>query len=281
MPTIKPFARAGYYTVLDNLLLDWLMPRLAPASWKVFCFLYRQTRGYHRERIGCTYRDIRDGTGIGSDATVSRALKALDGMGLTERMSGEGSGANTYGLNLDWAVEVEGDVYRRVDDADAVEASTTPTIDAPLPPGEAPETLRDVFDALRQQVRTTRADRVQALLRDTCSFLYNFTPTYKAVGGWKKQHGGAGRALNLLLAYCHCDVRGNPLHYIAAAEARKRRGEDPPPPDLAHLDRIGVSERTYYINERGYDPDAFKRAGHDEKGNRMWRYLSPDPQTDE
>ena len=80
-PAIKPFARQGHFTALDNAVIDCLMPELSGAELKVLLLVIRRTRGWQKEEDSLSYRQITEGTGIRSSSTVSRAVNKLQKMG--------------------------------------------------------------------------------------------------------------------------------------------------------------------------------------------------------
>ncbi len=74
---VKPFTDQGHYTEVHNLAFDYIMPRVSGSAWKVLCFIIRQTRGWGKKSEFLPYEAIKTGTGIKTDATVSKALQEL------------------------------------------------------------------------------------------------------------------------------------------------------------------------------------------------------------
>lgn len=79
---VAVFARAGFFTVFDNALLDHVLPTLSPNAWKVLCLVVRRTVGFQRETTpqdgrGLSLPRIRKATGIRSKTTVRKALDEL------------------------------------------------------------------------------------------------------------------------------------------------------------------------------------------------------------
>jgi hypothetical protein len=82
--TIRPFGAPGH-TQFDNNILDYIMPRISASAWKILCFVIRKTWGWEdkdsptgrKERDEIAYSQMREGTGIRSDTTISRALDEL------------------------------------------------------------------------------------------------------------------------------------------------------------------------------------------------------------
>ena len=77
MKSIKPFDRQGTYVVMDTALFDYLMPIAPATAWKILCYILRRTRGCQKEDADISYREIKVGTGIKSDATISKGIKWL------------------------------------------------------------------------------------------------------------------------------------------------------------------------------------------------------------
>jgi hypothetical protein len=171
------------------------------------------------------------------------------------------------------------------DDSDA--ENETPTFDS------IGEERQHFAAALEEAV----GGQAQAILREVCERLYGFTAGYKEIGGWKKRVAYAAddparRALNLLYRYAHASIDGHPLHYISAAEARRRREGDAPsgspalparPEHGAVYTRPEVRFYTSASSNSGggeIDEDHFHGAGTDPAsgGDRVWRYLDPDEQ---
>jgi phage replication O-like protein O len=86
---IKPFARQGYFTAIDNVILDEIMPRLSGTEWKILCFIIRKTVGFQKETDAIAYSQIVKGTGIRSRNAVAQALRELQGLTKTSWPSGQ------------------------------------------------------------------------------------------------------------------------------------------------------------------------------------------------
>ncbi|TXH54717.1 MAG: hypothetical protein E6Q97_10265 [Desulfurellales bacterium] len=75
---IKPFAQPDRdYTRLHNVLFDVVMPTMKPNAWKMLCFILRKTNGWNKTEAQLSYNQLRAGTGIQSDATLSATIKEL------------------------------------------------------------------------------------------------------------------------------------------------------------------------------------------------------------
>ena len=105
---VKPFARQGHYVVFDTALLDYVMPGISHTAWKILCYIIRRTRGWQKDHDKISYRQIKKGTGIKSDTTVSSGLKLLvsDKKIVLAQGSGDKWTAYTYGLNADFELEI-------------------------------------------------------------------------------------------------------------------------------------------------------------------------------
>lgn len=74
---VYPFAEQGHFTAVHNFVFRRIMPLVSPNAFKVLCFIISETIGYGRPSRGLSYEDIKAGTGIGNDTTVSNALTEL------------------------------------------------------------------------------------------------------------------------------------------------------------------------------------------------------------
>jgi len=105
---IKPFSGQGRYTIFDNIILDHIMPGLSPNSWKCLCFIIRKTVGWQKDIDAISFSQIRKGTGIGSNATVSKALKELESRHyILVGRPNETWESNLYTLNTGLEIELE------------------------------------------------------------------------------------------------------------------------------------------------------------------------------
>jgi hypothetical protein len=101
--SVKPFARQGHYTVIDNFILDHIMPVLAPNAWKVLCFIIRKTVGWHKDEDKLSLGQIMAGTGIKNRNTVSNAISQLEqGNYILVHRPADQKTPNTYSLNSDY-----------------------------------------------------------------------------------------------------------------------------------------------------------------------------------
>lgn len=104
---VKPFKRQGYYVVIDWSIFDQVMPKTPHTAWKILCFIMRHTKGRQQEDDDLSYSQIRTGTGIRSDATISKGLKQLKSMGIIHITGpAEQFLACNYRLNLEFEINV-------------------------------------------------------------------------------------------------------------------------------------------------------------------------------
>jgi len=96
---------APNYTQFPNLLLDWLMPKVSGAEFKVIAYIVRQTWGYHRydDFVSISLTAIVAGTGL-SRSAVNDALKMYDERGFIlidkHASPAHGKESNTYRLRV-------------------------------------------------------------------------------------------------------------------------------------------------------------------------------------
>jgi hypothetical protein len=74
---ICPFDLRSKFTKFHNVLLDVVMPELPPNAWKILSLVVRRTAGWGKDDEWLSYSQIKQGTGIKSDATVSANLAVL------------------------------------------------------------------------------------------------------------------------------------------------------------------------------------------------------------
>jgi len=74
---IRPFTKQGNFTVVNNFIIDHIMPTVSPNAFKVLMFAIRKTVGWHKESDRISYSQFMEGCGIGGRSTVSKAIKEL------------------------------------------------------------------------------------------------------------------------------------------------------------------------------------------------------------
>lgn len=129
---IKPFENsAKNFTLFNNALLDIIMPDLSPNAWKVLCLIIRQTRGWQKDQDSISFSQIRQGTGIASDSTVSKALKELTTKQYILAKKNAVWKATSYALNEDFSTTLS--VVQKVSSTESVgqngDSSTTEVVD--------------------------------------------------------------------------------------------------------------------------------------------------------
>lgn len=72
----EPFARAGHYFVVDNAILDRVVPAISNAAWAVLSVVLRHTNGYRRNDAALSVKELMALTGLHEGAVV-KALKVL------------------------------------------------------------------------------------------------------------------------------------------------------------------------------------------------------------
>jgi phage replication O-like protein O len=105
---IRPFADPNSkYTMFDNYLLDRIMPEIKPNAWKILCLIIRKTRGWHKESDRISFSQIKRGTGISSDETISNALKQLSAKQYILIEHNEKWQATKYKINTSFTTKIE------------------------------------------------------------------------------------------------------------------------------------------------------------------------------
>ncbi len=107
---VYPFAEQGNFTQCHNWAYDHLMPALSPNAWKVFSYIVRQTKGWHRDEVGLSQRAIMAGTGIKSFTTLAHCLAELTDEArpvIEIHRPRDVTEEHLYSLNTDFAVTYE------------------------------------------------------------------------------------------------------------------------------------------------------------------------------
>lgn len=84
---------------VPNAFIDETLAALSGNACKIYLLIVRKTRGWHKEADKISYSQIQKYTGIGSSATVDKAVSELVGLGLISYRRGNEKSANEYRLN--------------------------------------------------------------------------------------------------------------------------------------------------------------------------------------
>lgn len=137
MAQIKPFEIP--WTPVHNYVFDEIMPKLSPNGWKVLCVAIRQTLGWAGDGLGgrkewdtISYAQFLEKTGIGSDKTLTRALKECLNFGyLLRRQVGTHQGTRkpiyAYRLNTQYTATVKTTVAATIKTTAATTIDSTVT----------------------------------------------------------------------------------------------------------------------------------------------------------
>jgi len=141
---MKPFKESENFTMVHNYLFDYVMPKLKPNAWKVLCCILRNTAGWKDESgrrkltDKLSYSQLRERTGIASDATLNAAIEQLVKAKYIRCRAGLKWQATTYGINWDYeapaTVSVAGNTLSTTETVaepttEIVVAPTTETVD--------------------------------------------------------------------------------------------------------------------------------------------------------
>lgn len=74
---VEVFANQGYYTAKHNALYDVVLPNVGGNAWKLLDVILRQTKGWNRETVSLSLRDLMRLAGIKAENTVISGLKEL------------------------------------------------------------------------------------------------------------------------------------------------------------------------------------------------------------
>jgi hypothetical protein len=113
MSVLRPFANAGGHTTFDNAILDYIMPRCKPNSWKVICATLRKTIGWidpdsptgRKQADKISMSQYHKLTGISSRQTLVSSIEdCLENGYITRQKSGK---SFTYSLNRQYEIRTD------------------------------------------------------------------------------------------------------------------------------------------------------------------------------
>jgi len=103
--TVYPFDTREQFTKIHNYVIDHMMPTLKPNAFKLLILIIRKTKGWGKDADRISYSQLREGTGIASDATLSAAIKELEELNYIQRERVDGATTN-YTLNTTLKVDL-------------------------------------------------------------------------------------------------------------------------------------------------------------------------------
>lgn len=107
----KPFAAEVSFTSIGNSFLDAILPAVSSTAGLLLLLVYRQTKGWQREKVALTYDAISAGLSRArkkstSPATISRAIKELEALGILIVERGADKFApSVYSINSGYEVD--------------------------------------------------------------------------------------------------------------------------------------------------------------------------------
>lgn len=75
----RAFTKQSSHFVITSVFMTKVFPYLSPNAKAVLIFIMFKTQGFNKEQDKIPYSQIRKGTGIASNATISKALHELMG----------------------------------------------------------------------------------------------------------------------------------------------------------------------------------------------------------
>lgn len=176
--SVKPFADHGHYTTVHDAVFDVVMPYCPPNAFKVLLFVLRKTRGWKKEEDILRYEEIKAGTGIKSDTTLSKELewlldkKLLNARGEDGKPHKRGTRkAPAYSLNREFELRVE----TPENEASAVASSPENGVTATPENGASNNHTQEETNDVLTNVRTSAGEK---------------PPPEKEVGKKTKNEGG-------------------------------------------------------------------------------------------
>lgn len=132
MSKVQPFDTRDNFTRIHNYVIDHIMPTLKPNAFKLLMLIIRKTKGWGKDADRLSYSQLREGTGMKSDATLSAAIDELVSMQYITVENDDKWSANNYVLNTTLEIEVDSaPTSKTVVDTTSktVAGSTTETVD--------------------------------------------------------------------------------------------------------------------------------------------------------
>jgi phage replication O-like protein O len=132
MAKIKPFAKQGNFTIVNNFVIDYMMPRLSANGFRVLMFAIRKTVGWQKEQDVISYSQFLKGTGINSRHTISKAISELLAAGYllrTEQRVGTNLGKPSYAymLNMDYEIDTDLSAKTALDQSPSALSALSPS----------------------------------------------------------------------------------------------------------------------------------------------------------
>ena len=94
------------FTIIDNLVLDKLMPTMSGNEFKILMLIIRSTIGWQKEEDQLSYSQIQKRTGIKSKTTIGSCLNSLkEKQYIIEIRHNDQWEANTYALNTEFEID--------------------------------------------------------------------------------------------------------------------------------------------------------------------------------
>lgn len=137
---MKPFKQDTHRFMVHNYVFDVIMPALSPAGFKVLMCAIRQTLGWaddgsptgRRQSDRISYSQFMERTGIGSSATISRALSECLAAGyLVRRQAGIHPGTRkpiySYSLNTEYEAPATSESEAATSKTEAADDRTAPS----------------------------------------------------------------------------------------------------------------------------------------------------------
>lgn len=122
MTTIRPFSKQANFTIVNNFVIDHIMPDVSANGFKILMFAIRKTVGWQKEKDRISYSQFMEGCGIKSRHTISRAISELLDTGYILRTE-QGASTNlgkpsyAYMLNTDLEIETESSAKNTLGDS--------------------------------------------------------------------------------------------------------------------------------------------------------------------
>jgi hypothetical protein len=151
---IYPFARQGHFTMIDDAVIDIIMPQLSCNAVKILILIIRKTVGWKKEEDFISYTQIMKGTGIGSEHTVSRGINELVKIGVVlVKKYDDKKTPNKYSLNRSFELDDKGGTAKSAVGGTAKSAETKDTTTKDNLSGKEPTPRKESdFDRIKREL---------------------------------------------------------------------------------------------------------------------------------
>ena len=219
---VRPFDNPeNNFIMLHNTIFDEVMKKCTPSEWKVLSAILRKTRGWQRDTDHISYSQIRDITGLSSNATIKDAIDGLSNKKMILIKRGNVNTPNRFTLNRNY-IAITDSVIPPVTEnvippiTDSVNTKDN-TLNTSINGLSDPEILIDAFERIAKITRPI--DMVEP---------YEYMKWEREIAKWEKINVTADDIRNAVAEADKADLTlawpGSITNIMKSAIAKKERG---------------------------------------------------------